>query len=165
MKIEERQILILENSFKRDVEHTKSRLDSIYNNQKLVFEEFKLKYENNNSILDYLLSILRQFLALGVTGYLGLLALPSSISDNIQFVQSILMWMIFSISVLILFFIFAKISLAREVNSIVNERLKTKQDLLELEDKLRIISQEQLAKIDEIKQKIINMENEEHLIK
>ena len=149
-----KEILELEEKIKRHREHTKVRGELFRENQRAIFREFKLKYENSTSIVDYILGLFRQFLALSVTGYLGLLVVPPNTLGNTSKAQGILLFISFFSFTFIISSLIVKFLLSKEIDSLINTRMGIHHNLLKIEDECEVFTQKQLDEIIALKNKI-----------
>jgi len=126
----------------------------IKDNFKLILEEIKFKYENTMNVYDYLLKFFRQILTLSSTGFLGIIAIKEDLIQNPHIVKTILLITMFTSGFSIIFLLFKKIKYAEEMDKIVNDRIKTIQELTNLEDDVVIRNSNIQEKIDECREKL-----------
>jgi hypothetical protein len=154
MKDQNKEIIELEEKMKRHQEYEKSLAESFSETHRTLFEELKLKYASNNSTIDYVLGLLRQFLTLSVTGYLGLLVVPPNVLGNVSPVKHILLFIISFCIIFILLFLISKLIINNRINSIVNKRIKFHLEIMGFKHENEAFFQKILDSLGNIKNKV-----------
>lgn len=133
-------------------ESTKVRGDLIRETQREAFEKYKLRHENNNSILDFVLQILSQFLSISATVYIGLLVVPPNILNNQSLVLNILQTVGVGCVLLIIVALILKVKLSSMIDSVINQNMNILNHLIKSEADCEQFCQNKLDEISDIEE-------------
>ena len=151
------------NRHRKETEKAKNILNTHDNDQKILYElykervqillgEFKIKHENEVSTIDYILGLVRQFLAISATGYIGLLVVPKEFLNNISTAKNILVVTMVVCFILIIYFLRLKIILSKKFSEIFDSRVKVIDKINSREEHCIKFSQEMKREIRKIEE-------------